>query len=483
MRKLIIILVLLVLVGGGLGFWYWRVQAGQASTFKTAAVERGYLEATIGATGTLEPEEVIDIGAQVAGRVERFGVDLSDSDKTLPVLGASTVSLLGPLPGQEAFLAPLAFLPGSTSTKTIDYGSPVEKGTILAQLDQTLFRAQRDSARANLQKAKADLMQKQALVVQAERDWLRTQDLVVRKAVANADVDTSKANYDTAQANVELSKASIAQATADLQTAETNLDYCTIRAPVKGVVIDRRVNIGQTVVASLQAPSLFLLAKDLSRLQVWAQVNEADIGQIKIGQPVRFTVDALPGKVFLGKVLRQGAYQTRLNASMTQNVVTYTVVIITDNSKGDLLPYLTANVQFIASEKSDALLVPNAALRWQPQDKQVAPDIRADYIRQQRIKRNQKAAAADPTGAPVKVPAAGTDKGPGRHDKGTVWVADNGFVRPLRVQIGLSDGVNTEVLGGDLNEDMQVVVGDARREDGDSDANPFLPKMFGGKKQ
>jgi HlyD family secretion protein len=480
MRRFITLLVLVALAGGGVGFWYWRAHASQGSTYRTAAVERGYLEAVIGATGTLEPEEVIDVGAQVAGRIERFGLDPSGTTGTDAVLAsASTVGLPAAPLGKGPLLTPFALCPTSASTKTIDYGSRVEKGTILAQLDQSLYLAQRNSAKANLEKTKADLLQKQAVLVAAERDWLRSQDLAIRKALATADYDTSRAGYETARANVEVSKAAIAQAAADLQTAETNLDYTTIRSPVKGVVIDRRVNVGQTVVASLQAPSLFLLAKDLSKLQVWASVNEADIGQIKIGQPVRFTVDALPGKVFYGKVLRQGDYQTRLNASMTQNVVTYTVVISTDNSKGELLPYLTANVQFIANEKSDALLVPNAALRWRPQVSLVAPDIRDAYARSLRQKQNQKAAAAQQGGAPAPAPAAEKE----RHDRGMVWVADGGFVRPVRVQIGLSDGTSTEILGGDLHEGMHVVTGEARQDNGDHDANPFAPKLFGGKKQ
>jgi HlyD family secretion protein len=438
MKKFFVFLVLLAAAGGGGAYWYWQTQASQGTRFRTAGVERGYLEAVIGATGTLEPEEVIDVGAQVAGRIEKFGRDVRDP------------------------------------AKQVDYGAQVEKDTILVELDQSLYRAQRDSAKAKLQMTRADLLQKQALLTQAERDWLRTQDLVMRKALANADYDTSKANYETARANVELSKASIAQADADLQTAQTNLNYTTIRSPVKGVVIDRRVNIGQTVVASLQAPSLFLIAKDLSKLEVWAQVNEADIGQIRIGQPVRFTVDALPGKVFTGKVKPQGTYPLRLNASMTQNVVTYTVVVSTDNSKAELKPYQTANLQFIADEKSDALLVPNASLRWRPQVHQVAPDLRAEYARALRMKRNQKATEAG--GAPA---AAGTAEKE-RHDRGTVWVADNGFVRPVRVQIGLSDGVSTEIVGGDLHEGMEVVIGESRADNGDSDVNPFTPKMFGG---
>ena len=165
--------------------------------------------------------------------------------------------------------------------------------------------------------------------------------LLPKQAIAETDYDTVMANYKAASANVAVGKATIRQDKAALRTAETNLGYTTIASPVRGVIIDRRVNIGQTVVASLNAPSLFLIAKDLRRMQVWASVNEADIGHIHVGMPVQFTVDAYPGQTFRGSVT-----QIRMNATMTQNVVTYTVVVTTDNSDGKLLPYLTANVQF-----------------------------------------------------------------------------------------------------------------------------------------
>ena len=158
--------------------------------------------------------------------------------------------------------------------------------------------------------------------------------------ISDADYDIALADYDTARSALAVGEASVVQAEAALRQAEINLGYTTIRSPVKGVIVDRRVNIGQTVVASLNAPSLFLIAKDLTRMQVWASVNEADIGRIRAGQTVRFTVDAFPGETFVGEVA-----QVRLNATMTQNVVTYTVVVTADNPEGRLLPYLTANLQ------------------------------------------------------------------------------------------------------------------------------------------
>ncbi len=200
-------------------------------------------------------------------------------------------------------------------------------------------------------------------------------------ALAESSYDAYRAAYETAAANMAVGEATVVQAQATmlqsqaaLQRVQRNLSYCTIMSPVKGVVIDRRVNIGQTVVASLNAPSLFLIAKDLKRMEIWVQVNEADIGNIHEGQAVAFTVDAYPGETFVGKVGK-----VRLNATMTQNVVNYTVEVTTDNSSGKLLPYLTANVRFEVTRREGVLAVPNAALRFIPQVAQIAPAYREQF--------------------------------------------------------------------------------------------------------
>src|SRR6516165_7830550 len=316
--RLLVILVVVAAVGAG-GWWYFLAHNGNKSHFRTAVAERGELLATINATGTIEAEENIDIGAQVAGMIKKFGQDPKDPNKT------------------------------------IDYGSEVEEGTVLAQIDPSLYQAALNQATANLhqaqanvQKAETDLVAQKSKLEQTKRDWERVQKLISTKALSDLDIDTARNAFETAQAAVPGAEAAVAAAKAAVEvaqaqrdTAKTNLDYCTIKSPVKGVVITRRVNIGQTVVSSLNAPSLFLLAKDLKKIQVWASVNEADIGNIKDEQPVTFTVDAHPDQVFHGKVS-----QIRLNASMTQNVVIYTVVVNTDNSQEKLLPYLTANLQF-----------------------------------------------------------------------------------------------------------------------------------------
>jgi HlyD family secretion protein len=222
------------------------------------------------------------------------------------------------------------------------------------------------------------------------------------------------------------------------------------------VVIDRRVNIGQTVVSSLNAPSLFLIAKDLNRLQVWVSVNEADIGHIKPGQPVTFTVDAQPGDVFPGKVGK-----IRLNATMTQNVVTYTVEVDTDNSGGKLIPYLTANVTFIVGERRDVLIVPNAALRWTPQPEQVAPEFRSTGKKTEKGKKSS--------------PEAGKEE----KTRGVVWVPQGSFVRPVQVALGLNDGNLTEVENAELKEGTDVVVGKAEKSgEGAPGGSPFAPQLL-----
>jgi HlyD family secretion protein len=359
----------------------------------------------------------------------------------------------------------------------IDYGSVVEAGMVLALIDDALYAADVASAKAQLvqskaavQKAQADLGQMQAKLLQTENDWKRAQKLGPSDALSQTDFDAARANYEVSKANLSVGKAAVAQAQgtvaqaeATLKRAVQNLNYCTIKSPVKGVIIDRRVNIGQTVVSSLNAPSLFLLAKDLNRLQVWVSVNEADIGRIKPGQPVTFTVDAQPGDVFPGKVGK-----IRLNATMTQNVVTYTVEVDTDNSGGKLKPYLTANVNFIVGERKDVLLVPNAALRWVPTMEQVVAEFRA----------SPKQAKGPEAPAQVKPAVKG---GKAEKAPSLVWVPQGDLVRPVEVTLGLSDGSLTEVSSPDLKEGTLLVVGEMESQPAGKPApgaSPFAPQLL-----
>jgi HlyD family secretion protein len=438
-KKSIIGLIVVGLVGAG-GVWYLQRANGQAVTFRTAQVKRGDVVVFINATGTVEPEEVVDVGAQVAGRIVSFGKDAQG--------------------------------------KTVDYGSTVKKGTVLARIDDSLYaadeaqaEAQLQSAQAGLESAKADLQQLKAKFHQAELDWRRAQKLGPSESLSQASYDAYQAAYETARANISVgeaailqARASVAQAKASLQRAQRNLGYCTITSPVRGVVIDRRVNTGQTVVASLNAPSLFLIAKDLTRMQVWVAVNEADIGKIHPGQPVTFTVDAFPGETFLGEVGK-----IRLNASMTQNVVTYTVEVITDNSTGRLLPYLTANVDFELGRRNHVLMVPKAALRWTPSTEQVAPEFRQAL---------EKLVGGKGKSEGSRQQAAKPSRGQAEGASGLVWASEGEYVRPVEVRVGLSDGTNTEVEGRGLTEGMKVVTGlqtEVVSETGTS--NPFTPNF------
>jgi len=440
-KRTVIALAGIVLIGAVVG-WYRHRSAEKAPAFQTAAVVRGDLRLTISATGTVEPEEVIDVGAQVAGQILSFGQDVNGH--------------------------------------LVDYGSTVAEGTVLARIDDAVYtaeatsaRAQVQSAQAGVQRAEADLEQYKAKLHQAERDWARAQKLGPSEALAQASYDAYRSAYETAKAGMAVgqaamlqARAGLVQAQAALSRAQRNLGYCTITSPVKGVIIDRRVNIGQTVVASLNAPSLFLIAKDLTRMQVWVAVNEADIGKIHPGQQVTFTVDAFPGEMFRGSVGK-----IRLNASMTQNVVTYTVEIVTENKDGRLLPYLTANVQFELQHLDNVLRVPNAALRWTPQPDQVDPQVRQAVA--------QKAANA--SGNARKQPPQATV---GRAQDGSrprrVWILDGDYVRPLPVRAGISDGIMTAVEGDGLKEGLPVVTGVAApgSDAGSSDdRNPFAPQF------
>jgi HlyD family secretion protein len=433
-RRILVIIVVVVIAALALTVYLLR-GSGKSAGFKTVQVKQGDLQATISATGTVEPEEVVDIGAQVAGRIVNFGRDIHGGE--------------------------------------VDYGSFVEAGTVLAQIDDALYaadaaaaKAQLAQAKAAVQKAQADLGQMQAKLLQMENDWARAQKLGPSDALSQTDFDAARANFEVAKANlgvgkaaIEQAKGTVAQAEATLKRALQNLSYCTIKSPVKGVIIDRRVNIGQTVVSSLNAPSLFLLAKDLNRLQVWVSVNEADIGRIKPGQPVTFTVDAHPGAVFPGKVGK-----IRLNATMTQNVVTYTVEVDTDNSGGKLFPYLTANVAFIVGEKKDVLLVPNAALRWMPTEEQVVGEFR-----------QAKGSEAPDRGKPAA-------KG-GKDEKAPslVWVPQGALVRPVQVTLGLTDGSLTEVSSPELKDGTPLVVGEMGSQPAGQPApgaSPFTPQIL-----
>ena len=445
MKKIISAIVVIGIVAGiAGGWWYFNKNKAKNVTFRTTEVTRGDILSTISATGTVEPEELVDVGAQVAGLIIAFGKDEDGNE--------------------------------------IDYGSPVAKDTILAKIDDTsyasdvaLATAQLEQAKAGVESSQANLLQLKAKLDQARLDWERAQKLGPSEALAKSSYDSYKAAFEVAQANVAVgeaailqAKASVSQDEATLQKAKLNLGYCTITSPVEGVIIDRRVNIGQTVVSSLNTPSLFLIAKDLKRMQVWVSVNEADIGKIYEGQPATFTVSTYEGQTFKGMV-----GQIRLNATMTQNVVTYTVEVDTDNSSGKLLPYLTANVNFEVTRKDNVLEVANAALRWKPRAEQVAPEYQSAL--------NDSAEQGKGSGKKQRDPNAPQTQ-TSNYKKATLWVSENGLARPIKVLAGTSDDTMTEVQSDELKEDLQVITGEQQLSAGSSGTvNPFTPQIGRGR--
>lgn len=414
--KTVFILVILAAIGVGAWWGFARYSAKDAPiTLKKEAVRKTTITRSIGATGTVEPEELVNVGAQVQGMIASFGVDCDKNE--------------------------------------VNYTSRVKAGMVLAKIDDSLYHANMKSAAASQQQAiasitsaKASLQQAEARLELATFNWERAQKLAPVKAIAKADYDNVKAEYHIAAANLAAAKAAIgvaeaqkASADASFVYAKRNLDYCTIKSPVDGVIIDRRVSVGQTVVSSMTAPSLFLIAKDLKKMEVWVSVNEADIGSIKLGQDVEFTVDAFADRTFYGKVQK-----IRLNATMSQNVVTYVVEVGTDNSDGTLLPYLTANVKFILSKASNVLAVPNAALRFTPPQHGMIPERKKG----ERI----------------------------------VWVDAPGLPQARIIKTGLTDGFLTQVLSGDLKEGETVLTGIEIKVPGKpgirnaSGGSPFMPK-------
>ena len=433
MKKFIKIAVaVLIICGIGAGGFYGWKKYQQTKTpdvvFQTEEVKRSDIMSVINASGTVEPEELVNVGAQVSGKIMSFGTDADG--------------------------------------KTVDYGSRVTKGMVLAKIDEVLYQAALKEAEATLLQAKAGILrseanykQSKAKLALAERNWKRAQELYPKRAMAQSEYDSCESNYLTSNADIAVAEAEKEQAKAQLAIAEAlmvkarrNLSYCVIASPVDGVIVDRRVSIGQTLVSNMSASSIFLIATDLKKMQVWASVNEADIGSVKKGMPVLFTVDTFPGKEFKGVV-----HKVRLNATMSQNVVTYVVEISTDNSDGTLLPYLTANVRFIRSRRENVINVSNAALRYMPDDpKLVVPAQRQEFVEGIKREKNER----------------------------IIWIAEGKQLKFIKVKAGLATGNATEIIDSPLKEGDLVVnahsdVAVAKKRGGakTDGRSPFMPQM------
>jgi HlyD family secretion protein len=386
--SLIIIGVVVIAAGTTI---YWRLYDEAPVQYRSQTLEKGDISQTVSANGTINPVTLVSVGTQVSGTVKNLYVD---------------------------------------------FNSKVQKGQILLKLDDALLAAQLKQSGANVQNAQASL----DLATANEK---RTRGLFALEYVAQQDLDTA----------VQAKKSAAAQllsARAQLEKDRANLAYSVIRSPVSGVVVDREVDVGQTVAASLQTPTLFKIAQDLSKMQIDTNFAEADIGGIRVGQAVRFTVDAFQNRNFRGNVK-----QVRLNPTTVSNVVTYDVVINVDNPEKILLPGMTAYVNIAVAERKDVLIVPNSALRYKPANSEL-----------QKLPPNE-GQTANP-GSDVSTGGAsrpgGTSGSKPKHDafSGKVYILENGKLKPVSVIFGITDNRNTEIVSGNLKAGDQVVIGEAQ---------------------
>jgi HlyD family secretion protein len=344
--------------------------------YETAPVDRGRLVARVTASGTLSALVNVQVGAQVSGTIQKLYVD---------------------------------------------FNSPVKKDQVLAQIDQRLFLANLEQAKANVVNAKGVLANAQAQARNAKLQFERDKLLLSKGLLAQGDLDTARAAAEGGEGQVEAAEGALAQCVAALNQSQVNLKYTTIVSPIDGVVISRSIDVGQTVAASFQTPTLFLIAQDLTHMQVDTSVAEADVGHLHDGMDATFTVDAYPAKVFQGKVR-----QVRYNPQTLQNVVTYDAVLDVDNKTLELRPGMTANVTFVYADRPDVLRVPNASLRVHPP---------ADIAGHQHSK--------PPPASP---------------NHRTVWVVpEGGELRPVPVVSGVTDGNVTEIVEGELQVGDKVV--------------------------
>jgi HlyD family secretion protein len=496
-RKLWAALLLLALIAG-IGWWWWASrESANAPTYRFGKIERGPITATIASTGTLNPVTSVQVGTQVSGQIK------------------------------ELFA---------------DFNSPVKQGQLIARIDPETFQYRVRQAEADLEAARSAVGRAQVSRINAERDLKRTKELVARNFVSSAELDRAQSTYDLAAAEVQTAQAVVQQRSAQLATSRVDLSRTEIRAPVDGVVIKRSVDVGQTVAASLQAPELFVIAKDLRDMQVDTSIDEADVGRVQIGQRAGFSVDAFPGRQFIGEVK-----SVRKAAQNVQNVVTYIAIVSANNERGELLPGMTANVRITTDTRDSVLKVPNAALRYRPPGESALTDksgsstgtpadasaakgeaagtqmtqfrerlvseLKLDAEQQQRLDpifaeaRNRfiglgelpeeargKASAAIRAEMRAKieemlkpeqkaryaeiVAETAGRAGGAQAARGRVYVLDNGKPRPIDVRIGLSDGTMSEVSGNGVAEGVEVIIGQTGGASSAPAQKGSPPRMF-----
>lgn len=395
------------------GYVFFNGERKVPVRYRTAVVERGPVISMVSATGTISPVVLVEVGTQVSGMIK----------------------------GLHA-----------------DFNSRVKAGETVAVIDPEPFKARREQAVSNLEVARSNVARSKVDLAQRKRELDRVQSLLPQQFVAQNDVDVALTSYQSAEAQLRVAEAQVRQAEAALNAAEQELKYTVIRSPIDGIIVARNVEVGQTVAASFATPNLFLIALDLTQMQVNANVSESDIGGMTEGQEAVFTVDAYPGEFFTGTIR-----QVRLAPINIQNVVTYNVVISVDNTDLRLKPGMTANVSIIVAQNDQALKVPNAALRFLP-----------PKAERQRSEVNGQAVGVVDGGSTAESDEALTRK--------IVWqLTENESLTRTPVQTGISDGVATEILSGGLTEGDVVAVG-IEQSLGEEKGSE-LPPGFGNKKR
>jgi HlyD family secretion protein len=400
-KKITSLLVLLTLVAGAIYYYRKLNQVKPEDIYRLDQVTQGDVEQTVSANGTLNPVTLVSVGTQVSGIVRKLYVDFNDK---------------------------------------------VEKDQILLELDNSLFKAQ-------ISQSQGTVRNNLAAVELAEANEKRMRELFAQEFVSKQEMDTSIQVSKSARAQLDTARGLLAR-------DQTNLNFTIIRSPVSGVVVDRVVDVGQTVAASFQTPTLIKIAQDLSKMQINSSFAEADIGNIKVGQKARFNVDAFPNRDFVGVVK-----QIRLNPVNTSNVVTYDVVISVDNPDEKLLPGMTAYVNIGVANSKNVLLVPNAALRYKPKTDEKNGDKAAPNEGTQRMSGKGKGKG--------RKKASDEDMGIGK-----VYILQDGMPTMVRVRTGITDGRQTEIVSQQLTAGAQVIVGDMQAENGKPGNNMRPPRMF-----
>lgn len=392
-------------------------------TYQTAIIERGSITNTITATGTIEPISTVEVGTQVSGTIAKLYVD---------------------------------------------YNTQVKKGQLLAELDRTLLVSELNAQRTNLESAKNELDFQQ-------KNFNRTKQLYEKHAISETEYEEAEYKYNSA-------KYAYQRAQSQVVSAQTNLNYATIYSPINGVILSRAVDEGQTVAASFNTPTLFTIAEDLTKMQVIADIDEADIGQVKEGQKVTFTVDAYPDDQFEGKVT-----QVRLEAQTNSNVVTYNVVIEAPNPDLKLMPGLTANITVYTMDIPDVLLLPAKATTYMPTEQMIKNAPKPNH----KPEREGKPMQPENMPLPTDMPSAPNDSLGNAHNYKMVWVKENNDIHPVRVEVGQSNRTYYEILNG-LKEGDEIIVGETNEntfveQENEAHNNPFMPgppgKKNGNKKR